>query len=182
MDRGCTKGFPQLIPLLQYPSATQGPAEEPTSPLLSRSWRALSASLTNPQWGWRWPIDLCILALFWGRHYIMIVITIIPHISCCVSGSGSWANHSNTLVLPCHQRWWDCCELLCHVVLSLSYTFLPLHFENLKSHLFMVLSAEQREGGGAFNCFKQVCFDTRCIVLVDFFLSLFMGLVNMWPH
>ena len=61
MDR--TFGLYQRVPSTHpttpapLPSATQGPAEEPTSPLLSRSWRALSASLTNPQWGWRWPID-----------------------------------------------------------------------------------------------------------------------------
>ena len=86
------------------------------------------------------------LAVSLRWYYILIVITIIPNNSCCVSGSGSWANHSNTLVLPCHQRRWDA-ELLCHVVLSSSYTFLPLHFENLRSHLFMVFFS-RAEGWG----------------------------------
>ena len=149
MDRtfGCTKGFPQLILLLQYPSP-------PPPRVLQRSLHPPYCLAAGEHYLLRLQIhsedgdDQLILVVSWRRHYIMIVITIIPNNSCCVSGSGSWANHSNTLVLPCHQRWWDCCELLCHVVLSSSYTFLPLHFENLRSHLFMVFFS-RAEGGGS---------------------------------
>ena len=36
-----------------------------------------------------------------------------------------------------------------------------------------------RAEGGALNCFIQLYFGTRYIVLVVFFLFLFMALVNM---
>ena len=138
MDR--SKGFPQL----QYPSPPP-PRVLQRSPLPPYCLAAGEHYLLRLQIHIEDGDDQLILVVSLRWYYIIFVITFIPNNSCCVSGSGSWANHSNTLVLPCHQRWWDCCELLCHGVRSSSYISSSALWKP-KITPFHGFSVEQREG------------------------------------